>query len=244
MGSIAASTRINLFSLIAGLQRELATCSVLEDAAQKCTEAFYKEFKDSLALTRVYVTVPYSQLPAPNQRFVEDLAQSKQLAVRPNTPVLSLVATSGSKAEWNNRRSSQGHVGIPLVSSDFADSIPMVSRLLKDLSAELSWLDLPEPGLNAVKSDFSSLFHVLDAKTTIDSRNRKIIPAQDFVDEQSVKTVFGVGGSYSTGALFAILFFTREELTKESAERFMPVCTTFKSATTPMITSNQIFRTN
>ncbi len=54
--------------------------------------------------------------------------------------VLSLLGTRGEDMRWNDRRNSQGHVGIPLVSADFIDAIPMMSRLLKELGLDLNWI--------------------------------------------------------------------------------------------------------
>src|SRR4051812_14489559 len=117
MTSLAAGSRSQLFSLFGRIQRELSNAKVLEEGAQKCAELIRQEFDQAIALARVYVTVPYSTLPETNRKWVDGLAASKQIRVKDNTPVLSLVGTSGAKPNWNDRRKSEGHVGIPLASA-------------------------------------------------------------------------------------------------------------------------------
>ncbi|MFH0940065.1 MAG: hypothetical protein V1899_12410 [Planctomycetota bacterium] len=62
-------------------------------------------------------------------------ADSKNIAhlVKNETLVLSLMGTRGDEPAWNDRRSSAGHIGIPLASADFINKIPMMIR--DDLSS-------------------------------------------------------------------------------------------------------------
>jgi hypothetical protein len=55
-------------------------------------------------------------------------------------------------------------------------------------------------------------FYVRDAKTEVDIKGRKIIAAQDFVNEYDVKTVMGFGGGYTGNYPFytAIIFLNEE----------------------------------
>ncbi len=91
----------------------------LEEAAQEWVSTVHTTFEDAVVIARVFVTVPFSDLPDPNKRFVQQLVESKAVAsqLKPTTPVLSLVGSHGREANWNDRRNSQGHVGIPLISS-------------------------------------------------------------------------------------------------------------------------------
>lgn len=55
--------------------------------------------------------------------------------------MLSLPGTHGQEADWNDRHKSTGHVGIPVISSASVGTIPMISRLLKELGVPLDWID-------------------------------------------------------------------------------------------------------
>src|SRR5512144_2112177 len=98
---------------------------------------------------------------------------------------------------WNDRRNSQGHVGIPLATSDFIEAIPMMSRLLKELGMGLDWIDSNDTSMVArALGSSSGLFYVPDAALEIDAKGRKVIAGQDFVKTHGVKTVFGMGGAF------------------------------------------------
>ncbi len=241
MASIGQASLTSLYSLFGNVQKKMEGAAALEAAAQKCVDSVYDTFGDSLALARLYATVPYGKLPSWNKSFVDGLAKAKGLSVFDNTPVLSLLATRGKKGPWNDRKKSEGHVGIPLASAAFVEQIPMVLRLLTDLGIKLEWIDKPDQGFSTRLADWSGLFHVPDAGTSKDQKNRHIIPAQDFVAEQGVKTVFGVGGSYASGTLFTLILFTTEAVDKPVAERFMPLVSTIKASTSDLATKGLVF---
>jgi hypothetical protein len=242
VGAIADASYRDLFRLYGDLGKELKTTHSVEAAAQHAADFVYKAFKEKIVLSRVYGVVPYSALPAFNKSFVDKNFGAKGVPLRPETPILSLLGTCGVKPQWCDRRQSAGHVGIPLVSAAFVDSIPMLARLLSDLGAKINWPDKPTSGLSAAVAEWSGVFHVPDAKVSVDQKGRNIIPAQDFVAEQSVKTVFGLGGSYTNGSFFAMIFFTNEDLPKQAAERFMPLVTTFKAATAETVAQGKVFQ--
>ena len=159
------------------------------------------------------------------------------------TVILSLLGTRGRESEWNDRRTSQGHAGIPLASAEFIDSIPMVSRLLKELGAGIDWIDKEDTKIVVrTKGNMAGVFFVLDAKTATDHQGRKIISAQDFVEEYGVKTVFGFGGLYGVGNTFiTTIFFSNETLERWQVEQLMFFINMFKSATTVLVLQGKIF---
>lgn len=236
MLSIGAVNQRQVEDLEARLKKGLAGVSYLDDAAQKLTDLVFDELQPSLALARVYVTVPYGRLPSTNKAFVDALAEAKQIksSVKPETLVLSLVGTRGARPAWNDRRQSQGHVGIPLATASFVESIPMVSRLLVELGLGLDWVDKSDVGIlaRAAGDGVGGVFFVEDAATATDKKGRKIIPAQDFVAENGVKTVFGVGTTFVDGTLATMILFTREKLARTQADLFAPLMRAFKLATT------------
>lgn len=236
-----------IFNMHDKIEQRLNGSIYLEEAAQKYTDVMYEEFKESIVLTRLFATIPFGKLPAPNQVFVRNLAASAGIShlIRDQMFVLSLLGTRGKKATWNSRHDSEGHVGIPMASADFIDAIPMVSRLLKELGLGLDWIDSQDTEIvGRTIGRMAGVFHVLDAKTNVDNKNRKIIAAQDFVETYSVKTVFGLGGSYlyTGGNTFLVnIMFTNETIEKRQAERFMGLLNTFKTVTASLDANGKVF---
>ena len=221
-------------SLLDRLQSGLKDCARLQEAAQKCARLLYEEFQESMVLARVFMTLPFNDLTPRGKAFVTALADTKDIRhlLNDKTQVLSLLGTYGVRPEWRDRYQSQGHLGIPLVTASFIESIPMISRLMTDMGINTDWFDEMEPDV-LVKSlgRAAGVFYVHDAKTWLDRQNRKIVSAQDFVEEHGVKTVFGLGGSYLNGSFVAVIAFTRETVDQTQAEAFMPLVNTFKTAT-------------
>ncbi len=224
---------------------QAAGCAVLEEAAQRYMSVLYETFHDSIVLTRFFATIPYGKIPEKNKAFVLKLAQSVGLAERisDETLILSLLGSRGGESAWNDRRQSQGHVGIPLVSSDFIDKIPMMSRLLKQLGAGIDWIDAYDTQLVAKTfENLSGVFYVRDAEVEVDNQGRKIIAAQEFVKDKGVKTVYGIGGCYMGYSLFfATVVFLRQCLDKEKVERFMIQANKFKAVTLELVDEGKIF---
>ena len=136
--------------------------------------------------------------------------------------MVSLMGTYGSSPLWLDRYASQGHLGIPLLSEAFLATIPMMSKLLSDLGVSLRGISTA--GHNPeVFSGFTGVFYVGNAATARDSAGRFIIPAREFIERYSVQTVFGVGGSFSNGMVVVALLFTREEVPRPVASRFLPL---------------------
>ena len=219
--------------------------SSLEEASQKFIDALYGEFAETIVLARLFATVPFKGLPASNQERVLALASSKGVAelIGERTPVLSLLGTCGREPEWNDRRNSRGHVGIPLVSKSFLDSIPMMSRLLKELGVEIDWIEREDTKIVVrTKGRMAGVFFVLDAKSATDQEGRKIISAQDFVDAYGVKTVFGFGGEYGVCDTFiTTIIFTSERIERAQVEQFMFLINMFKSGTMSLALKGRIF---
>ena len=216
----------------------------LEQAAQEWVSTVYTTFDDAVVLARVFVTVPFNDLPAPNKEFVQQLVESKEAAseLKPTTPVLSLVGSHGRESNWNDRRSSEGHVGIPLISSSFVGEIPMISRLLKELGVPVEWVDSHDSQaiVNAIGSTVG-LFFVENAAQATDDHGRKIIAAQDFVSNYGVKSVFGTGGAYPNGQMVVIVIFCSEALSKSVAEHFLSPTTLFINQTKSLVESASVF---
>jgi hypothetical protein len=238
---------INIPSFVASVGKSITGCICLEDAAQKVTDLVYAEFKDSVVLARLFATVPFGVLPTSNKEFVKNLADTKGLTPLLNnqTPILSLMGTSGQEDTWNDRHDSRGHIGIPLVSADFLDQIPMMSRLLKSLGFSLDWLCGNGTGITqSTMGKMAGFFYVPEARTAVDEKGRKIIAAQDFVAKYNVRTVFGIGGGYIKEATFIVLIvFAREHIDEDRARCFLPLSTVIKATTTGLVLRGRIFNT-
>jgi hypothetical protein len=220
-------------------------CRTLEEAAQRVADALYGAFGDSIALVRLFGTVPYGELPAANRQAVAKLAETHGITslMRDETLVLSLLGTRGSSPAWNDRRKSEGHVGVPLASADFIDQIPMMSRLLKEIGLSLDWITSGDTSI-VVKAmgSIAGVFFVPDASSAVDTRGRKVIAAQDFVRAHQVRSVFGIAGAYTTSRMFVtMIVFCRETLQKTQAELFSPVINAFKGNTMALASKGAIF---
>ena len=229
-------------TLPAKIRRACEAADSLETAAQALADAVFEEFSTSV-LVRVFATVPYRGLPADTQTLVRGLADGIGIAalIRDWTPVFSLVGTRGTKADWNDRKKSAQHFGLPLVSAAFVAQISMMSRLLDEIGVGSSWLGdgsrSTHPARNA-----AGVFHTEDARTTTDAQGRLVVPAQDFVADHDVKTVFGVGGTYPNGTLVSLLCFTAEHIDRPTAERYLPLLLAFRSNTLQAVDTERLFR--
>ncbi len=234
-----------IFALLDQVKSRVGRCVSLESAGSEVLDLLVQKFGESLVLTRMFATVPYGQLPDENREFVQRLAASKAVGdlVHEDTPVLSLIASRGAKPGWNNRRKSAAHLGIPLVSADFVDSIPMVARLLSEVGLQLDWLQPDTGGIDInTLSKMSGVFYVKDAQSALDHRGRKIISAQDFVRENDIHTVFGVAGGFAINQTFlSLLLFCNETIDKPHVAQFLPLISTIKSATVSLLGQGRIF---
>lgn len=216
-----------------------------EAAAQKFTSMLYEGFRESIVLVRSFLSIRYENLPEDVRGFVDTLAAAKGVAnqVDGATLVLTLLGTSGAKPEWNDRRRSAGHVGIPLVSAAFIDAIPMMSRLLKQLGLGLEWIDSRDSDLvMRTTGRMSGTFFVPDATTEVDHQGRNIIAAQDFVSAEGVETVFGFGGGYlGTDNFCVTIIFLREAIDKTKAEQFAGMMAFFKADTVDVVKAKKLF---
>jgi hypothetical protein len=247
MTKISEANVNSIFALHDKIEQSVKGCKSLDLAAQKFNDVLFDAFEESIVLTRLFATVPYGKLPPANKKFVDALAESTGITslLREEMLVISLLGTRGEKRTWNSRYDSEGHVGIPLASADFVEAIPMVSRLLNELGLGLDWIDSHDSDIIArIIGKMAGVFYVPDAKTTTDHKGRQVIAAQNFVDEHKVKTVFGLGGAYlylGSKTFLANIIFTREQIEKRQAERYMTLLNTFKTTTVALDASGQIF---
>jgi len=216
-----------------------------EEAAQYCISSFQSKFKESVVLARMFVTVPYVRLPDRNKKFVDKLATVNNISglIKDDTSILSLVGTAGEEQAWFDRKNSKGHIGIPLASGDFIDSIPMMSRLLNQMGLNLNWINKGDSGLVKYSAGkITGMFYVKDAKSEVDVYGRKVITAQDFVDKYGVKTVMGFGaGYYGVTTFYTAIIFLNEELSELKARLISAGMGFFKIMTMDHIKAGNFF---
>lgn len=238
------ATGATITQLWTTLEPRIQRATSLEEAAQALATALDTQFTESTVLTRVYVTVPFDGLPSTNRAFVQSLAGSagRAPALNGTTPVLSLIGTHGQEADWNDRRNSRGHKGIPLISAAFVGGIPMIARLLHELGVPLDWIDSHDAQrIVTTIGGTVGLFFVDDAAQATDEQGRKIIAVQDFVSAYRVKTVFGTGGAYPGGQMLVIAVFCRDQVRRATAELFLPLADLFKGKTASLVAPAKVF---
>lgn len=231
-------------TLEARVHDELTGMPTLEAAAQRFTEILYDTFPESTVLVRVFATVPFGKLPAFNRQAVRRVVGKRADEVLADgVPILSLLGTRGRRTSWNDRRLSEGHVGIPLASAEFVETIPMIASLLKQLGLAIRESEGVETAI-VVQSlgSAAATFYVDDARTATDSKGRHIIAARPFVEANAVVTVFGFGGMHVTARNFmATVLFTSEAIPRGQAERFMRLANAFKTATLRAAARGHVF---
>lgn len=227
------------------IEREATSAASLEQMAQRCCDAIYETFQESIVLVRLFVTLPYCELPAVEQAFADGVALKKNVPgpVPTTAPVLTLLGTRGTNPSWNDRRLSQSYRAIPLVSVALVESMPMTAKLFRTIDPNLSWLASKDHKIveKAWGAGPAGLFFVEEAASTLDAQGRRVIPVQDFVKEYDVKTVFGIARSYREEVIFALLFFLRHSMTRERGRDFFPIATTLRSATMRAIDAGTVF---
>lgn len=241
IGRVTPSSITDLWTAVEPFIRDAQR---LEPAAQTLVDAVYRRFEESVVLARMFVTVPFDSLPPSNRHFAKRQADKAEEAgsLRTVTPVLSLIGTCGQEPSWNDRRRSNNHIGIPLISSVFVDGIPMISRLLKELGVPLDWVDSQDSTMiEKTMGRSAGLFFVGDAAQATDQRGRKIIVAQDFVETYGVKAVFGIGGAYVGGQIVVLVVFCRGDVPRHAAESFLSLTALFKNKTAGLIGEGRIF---
>ena len=233
------------FALSDQIETDLNGCASLEEAANQCARTIYEKFPESVALVRVFGTIPFKRLPSPEREECLRAARMHQVegSVTQETIVLSLLGTRGVRNEWNQREESRAHRAVPLVSSAFVESIPMIASLMHDMGIGLEWLDATNPEIVVQnRGRLAGMFYVENAERSLDQKGRRIVPAREFVAENNIQTVFGVGGGYFNGMFIVIVFFTRESLTRTEVDKFLPLVYAIKAGTMTVVTNDCIFR--
>jgi hypothetical protein len=177
-------------------------------------------------LVRLYKTHRFADLPFELRRFAR---RGDPPGLTAETRCLTMVATAGDEPSWNDRRQSQGHQAIPLVSEAVVERSPMIVSLILQLGLDVGSVVRPE------EQDPLALHHRdYDVFFVPDALGSEMVPAQDgFVVPYSIRSVVGCGGVLPTGDLFALIVFTRLLLRAETAELFRTLALSVKATIVP-----------
>ena len=203
----------------------------MEQTAQRVARFFHDGLRDGArvdgarqsVLVRVYRTIRHDALEPDQRGFAERLLH--QARPGPDMRCLCLLATTGERDEWNDRRRSRGHQAIPLPSPEMVEQAPMIAGLARQFGLELSALVRPSQELADLGGKTYGVFHVEEALGS------PLIPAQhDFVVPHAVESVLGFGGGLRSGDIFAVILFTRVPVSRDTADRFRSLALDVKTA--------------
>ena len=205
----------------------------MESASNRIVKYFYEHLIDkqtgtpACALIRCFKTHPYQELDAELRKSASSMMGN--YFPSPTLKCLTLLATAGDKPEWNSRYSSLGHKAIPLVSEEMVAQSPMISQLIRQFGLDISTVLKADPKLLVgLEERKLNVFHV---PTAVGS---PYIPAQEsFVIPCGIKSVQGFGGLLPSGNLFAIIMFSKVEISSSTAEKFKTLASNVKSALLP-----------
>jgi hypothetical protein len=210
-----------------------AGASSVQDVAQRIASYLYRQLgndqtgRQDCALVRCFLTRAYRDLDPQSQ----DCAR-RALACGPGSldmKCLTLFGTAGERPEWNERHRSRRYRSIPLGDNQVVSQFPMVSQLLHQLGVELTSttqsesdvpVDLTEQTLN--------VFHVAEAKGS------PFVPAQEeFVIPFGIESVLGFGGVLPSKELFTVIMFSKQKISRETAELLKSLAQSVKLALLP-----------
>ena len=237
MSDLSELARNGLNDLRVSLKSQWPTCDSVEACARILVDELHGRLP-SAVLIRLYVTVPYRDLSLDEQRAAERIGAKLDVAKRitDSTEVLCLLATRGVMDDWNDRRRSVDHRALPLVDDAFVSSAPMLDSLF----AQLGIKNASAP-VQSERVGIDGIFFIDDATSARDGRGRHIVPAQRFVEEHGVRSVFGFGGRYISGRIMAMIAFSRATLEAHDVRALASIGATFRTATTRHFFDKRIF---
>ncbi len=189
--------------------RTLPGSDSIANEAQGLCEYLYgalvdREGRPACPLVRLYKTQRYEELEPELRDFARRLLGEGE-APTDDMRCLTLLGTAGDEPAWNDRSRSAGHRSIPLPSEEFVERLPMVAQLIRQLGLDLGVVVAPPSGRDAValSQRLNDVFHVREAAGS------PFLPAQEFVAGYQIESAVGFGGVFASGALFAVVLFSR-----------------------------------
>lgn len=185
--------------------------------------------QSAMPLVRFYVTQRTDQLEPELQDFAR--AAGTDARAGPDVVCLTLLATSGEEAAWNDRRNSVSHRAIPLPSVEALQRLPMVSQLFGQLGLEARHVIRPDPTLHRDLDE-----RAYDVFFVPEARNSPFVPDQDaFVIPFGIRSVLGFGGVLLDGSLFAVVLFSEVPIPQPTLDAFAAIGLSVKIAILPFV---------
>ena len=205
----------------------------MEAAATLIVQYFRRRFVDpdtgqsNCALVRCFKTHRLQDLPTDLAQKARSHSTHKEAAPG-GMPCLTLLATAGDLLEWNDRSSSGGHAVIPLESVEVVGRAPMISQLIQQMGFEIGTVLYPTEEL--ILEAEERTYGVFYVEKAMDS---PAIPAQSFVQAHGIQSALGFGGLLPSGDLFAVILFSRVQISRETANLFRTIALSVKLALLP-----------
>lgn len=210
----------NDFEILLHSVRKIPVTDTAERLAQAFVDIMYEYFQESLVLLRLFSSVPYAALPAQDKQLVDKKAHDSGTAHLCNdgTPILTLVGTRGKQSDWNERQKSRGFRCIPLISGEYVASLSMLSMQFRKMNLDPGLFDRWDAAIVARgrADEYSGMLYVENAGIDKDELGRMIVPRQDFVAENNVRTALGFGAGYAHHPTIVTLFAFTNEILSES----------------------------
>jgi hypothetical protein len=217
----------DLVALSARFREINAEVVSMEEAAQALTDHLHRELVDedgrpACALVRLYKTHRFGDLDPDLQDFAR---RAHGGPVDEATRCLTLLGTTGDEPDWNDRRRSQGHAAIPLVSAEVVAQSPMIAALIGQLGLDVGEVVAPE------ESRTMALHHRdYDVFFVPTAPGSPMVPAQaGFVERYDIRSVVGCGGVLPSGDLFSLILFSRITLDEKTADLFRTLALSVKA---------------
>ena len=233
MHSLASFSISDMTECASELRKLGVGASSVQDVAQRIASYLYLQLgndrtgRQDCALVRCFLTRAYGALDPQSQ----DCAR-RALACGPGSldmKCLTLFGTAGERPEWNERNRSKRYRSIPLADKQVVSQFPMVSQLLQQLGVDFTSRRQPESDRPINQANhILNVFHVAEAKGSL------FLPAQDeFVIPFGIESVLGFGGVLPSTELFTVILFSKQKISRETAELFKPLALSVESALLP-----------
>ena len=200
-----------------------------ESFCQALVNHLQRRFVDSgsqvpaFVLTRFFQTFSFDDLGPELQSMV----RASMPEPAPTMKCLRLMATVGTRPQWNDVRNSAGHQVIALPSRETVERMPMITQLIRQLGFDVQGFIEPKESVMCPRRS-TGVFHVSEA------RGCPYIPAQaEFVVPFAVESVIGFGDLLPDGNLFAVIMFARVPISREIASLLSHLSLSTKVALLP-----------
>jgi DNA-binding CsgD family transcriptional regulator/GAF domain-containing protein len=238
--SINELTLQKVFEFSAHTKKHTAGLSTVEDVCQSLTQSLYQTFSNSngqseFALCRIFKSCSFGDFP---KELKTHIRQKTKTRLVNETKHIALLGTFGETKEWCSISNSKNHKALPLNDPNAIKNFPMMLALFNQIGFEISQNQKTGPILFLKKEDHDfGLFLVEKAE------GNSLIPDQeDFVIPLGIKSVFGFGGMFSTGNIFAVIIFSKKRIKKNQAEIFHSLVPAFKYAQVKNELKGRIFK--